>query len=117
MAAPKDSFRLEHAVHLTLLAGLAASGVLLIAGLALSLAHGHSQPSGPPPPLAVILRGALREDGISLINLGLLVLILTPLMRVLVLALGWTAQRQWRFAAVSCTVLGLLILSLVLGVG
>jgi hypothetical protein len=41
----------------------------------------------------------------------------TPIVRVGVLAVGWTIEGDWRFAAVAATVLALLGLSLYLGMG
>jgi hypothetical protein len=75
------------------------------------------RPEGPPPSLGVLMRGALWGDGLSITDLALLVLMVTPLVRVAVLAAGWTLMRQHRFAVVAFVVLGLLGLSLALGMG
>jgi uncharacterized membrane protein len=117
MRQAEDSHRLEHRVHRSLLAGLAVSGLLLVLGLGVALSRGGPRPEGPPPSLAAVLRGALRGDGVDLLDLGLLSLIGTPVLRVAVLAVGWMAAGERRFAAVAVVVLGLLGASLALGLG
>ncbi|MBX6313696.1 MAG: DUF1634 domain-containing protein [Isosphaeraceae bacterium] len=116
-ANPSPARRLERWVHWALLTGLVASGLLLALGLITALASGRPRPEGPPPPLALVIRAAVRGEGVGLIDLGLLALIGTPLLRVAVLAIGWAVERQWIFVAVALTVLGLLLLSFTLGVG
>lgn len=108
---------LEIAVHWTLLAGLAVSVVLMVIGLVLALGGGQPRSSGPPPPIASLLRGAFKGQGRDWIDLGLIVLIATPGLRVIVLGFGWAFERQWRFAAVAATVLTLLTASMFLGFG
>jgi uncharacterized membrane protein len=108
--------RLQRLVHLSLLAGVAVSGVLLAAGLVVALVSGQPRPEGPAPPVAAVLRSAARGDGVGLLDAGLLLLIATPVLRVAVLAVGWGVEGSWRFAAVAVLVLGLLALGLVLGI-
>jgi uncharacterized membrane protein len=109
--------RLERWVHWTLLRGLVVSGLLLVAGLVVALARGQPRPVGLPPSLRSVLSGAIRGEGVDLLDLGLLALISTPVARVAVLAVGWALNREGRFAAVALVVLGLLGLGFALGVG
>jgi uncharacterized membrane protein len=104
-------------VHGTLLVGVGLSGVLLALGLIIIFVRHQPRPEGPPPGLSHLLRGALAGDGLSIIDLALVVLMLTPLFRVAVLALGWFLSGERRFAVVALVVLSLLVLSLALGVG
>jgi uncharacterized membrane protein len=67
--------------------------------------------------LVTLCREAGRFHGPAITTLGLLVLMVTPIMRVVVLLVGWAARRDWLFAAVALVVLALLILSLLLGAG
>jgi uncharacterized membrane protein len=60
---------------------------------------------------------AIAGDGRSMINVGLIVLMLTPVVRVLMLAVGWSAARHWWMAGVAATVAALLAVSMALGVG
>lgn len=117
MATPPGEHRLEHWVHWSLLAGLVLSASLLALGLVVSLMGGQPRPLGPPPAVSTILVGAWHGRGVNLIDLGLLVLMGTPVLRVAVLLLGWLLDRDIRFAAVAFTVLSLLVLSVVLGMG
>jgi hypothetical protein len=111
-----ESHRLEHWVHRSLLAGLIVSGLLMAAGLTLTLSRNEPRPEGKPPSLVSLVHDAAREDGVGLMQLGLLVLMVTPVLRVLVLAVGWSLERRWTFMAVAMTVMTLLAVSLVLGV-
>ncbi len=106
-----------HWVHWSLLAGLVVSGCLLTVGLGLRLASGPRPQEGPPSPVPSLVREALQGDGVALINLGLLTLIGTPMLRVVVLGIGWAREGDYRFAAVALIVLALLGLGLVLGLG
>lgn len=117
MSTNSSEHRLEHWVHWSLLSGLLLSATLLSLGLIICLVSGQPRPLGPPPSVSTILRGVRHSQGVSLIELGLLVLMGTPVLRVAVLALGWLLDREWRFAGVAFTVLGLLAVSVVLGMG
>jgi uncharacterized membrane protein len=112
-----DKHPLEHWVHRTLTSGVVVSGVLLILGLVLTLVRGEPRPVGPPPGLRAILRGVLNGEGMALLYLGLLVLIVTPVLRVAVLAIGWLVLGPRWLAGVALVVLGLLVVGIVLGVG
>lgn len=125
-AMTNDSVPSSHADHMTrqerwvrrtLRAGLAASGALLVGGLLATLA-GREAPVQGAPRFIDGLRQAAQGDGGALIRLGLLILMATPLVRVLALAVAWSLARgTWRLAAVALAVLLLLAASLVVGVG
>jgi uncharacterized membrane protein len=117
MSQTRQEPNLSRWVHGTLLLGMVLSGVLLILGLVLVFIRHQPRPEGPPPVLGTLLRGVLAGNGLSIIDLALVVLMLTPLFRVAVLAFGWTLVGQRRFAVVAFVVLGLLLLSLAFGVG
>ena len=48
-------------------------------------------------------------------TVGLLVLIATPVMRVAVSILAFAADRDWRFVAITISVLAILLVSLLVG--
>lgn len=108
------SHQLEHGVHRVLLGGVAVSAALLIAGLTITLATGREQIARHDS-LWALVNAAARFDGPALTVLGLLALMMTPILRVIVLAIGWSLARDWRFAAVALVVLGTLAVSMTLG--
>lgn len=117
MTPPAEPRRLAHWVHRALLAGVVLSGLLLGAGLALSLIRGHVAAEGAPPPIGQLLSRAAAGDGPALAELGLLALMVTPVLRVAVLAVGWLVGGEYRFALVALAVLALLGVGLALGLG
>jgi uncharacterized membrane protein len=74
---------LERAIETALTAGLAASATLLLVGLV-----GH------------------WSEGL---RLGIVLLMLTPVLRVIVLTVGLLLRRDWLFGAVSLVVLAVLL--------
>ena len=117
MAPRTINERLNWAVHISLLTGLVISGTLLLLGVTLSLASHDVRPEPHPPSLSVIVTQALQGNGSAILNLGIVMLMLTPILRVFVLAIGWLLEKQWRFAAIALCVLALLATSVVLGTG
>lgn len=116
MKSSGESETLGRWVHLTLLGGVVVSGLLMGVGLIVALALGQPRPEGEPPALGSLLRRAARADGLGWMDFGLLILMATPVLRVGVLALAWGIERNWRFLAVALVVLGLLGVSVALGV-
>ena len=108
--------RLAHWVHFTLLAGVAFSASILLVGLAMTLITGRHAAFGPPPGWHSLWTHCLSGDPPAILNVGLLVLVATPVLRVLVLAFGWLMERDRWFAAIALAVLGLLLSSAALGV-
>lgn len=111
------SGKLAHAVHSLLLWGLIISCAFLLIGLLLVFWRHEPRPVGFPEAGYALLRHAMQGNGVAILNLGLLILILTPSFRVLVLVIGWSLDRDWLFAAIALCVLILLAMSLRLGVG
>lgn len=94
MTIPPDTGRLERVLGLVLRTGALASTALLAAGLALALVS-------PPSTL-----------GRTLMSAGLVILIATPVARVVASVIGYAAERDWVFLALTGTVLGILLGSL-----
>lgn len=90
--------------------GLVMSVLLMLAGLALHLM------SGQIPVLAIPLfempQFTLAD---RLLALGVLILALTPVVRVLTLGLLWSKQKDWKFAGIAAVVLAVLVVSILLG--
>jgi uncharacterized membrane protein len=104
-------------VHWSLLAGVLISGLLLIVGLVLTLSRNEFRTESLHLHVSMFIRDALAGHGPALLNLGIIVLMLTPICRVLVLCIGWLLERQYRMALVALCVLVLLAVSLVIAVG
>jgi hypothetical protein len=115
IAEPVDA--LARAVHWSLLTGMVLSSLLMCAGLVLALAHHEIADQLAPPALPDLLHLAATGSGVALLEVGILLLLFTPVVRVIVLAIGWTLRRETRMAPVALVVLALLALSLVLGFG
>lgn len=109
------SSKTAHWVHYSLLSGLVVSGLLLGLGLVLVFVEHLPRPIQVPQAGFELLRHAMHGEGIAILNLGLLILILTPGLRVAVLVVRWSLDGDWRFAAVALFVLVLLCFSMGLG--
>jgi len=101
--------------------GVIASAVVIICGAAIFLArHGGERPAyhvfrGEPSDLRSIggiVVEALRFQGRGLIQCGLLLLIATPIARVVLSVVAFLRQRDWLYVAVTLIVLALLSYSL-----
>lgn len=98
-----------------LFAGVILSSALLAFGLAIDLVHPiHSGPFHPAE-IVTIPAGIAHADAAAFIHLGVLVLMSTPMLRVIVLAFEFARDREWAFVAITLGVLFLLIVSFVLG--
>ena len=109
-------------------AGVVTSLVFVVAGTVLSFVH-HPEylTSGPalgrvttpgaafPRTPAEVLDGLRQLSGQAVIVVGLLILVATPVLRVAVSIFGFVYERDWTFVAITSIVLGMLILSFVLG--
>jgi len=113
MADDHQENRLARAVSWTLLAGLTASVALILLGWLFTVKNGMSE----NPQAKGWVAKAAHGDGTAILKLGLLVLMLTPVARVLILAIGWARQRDWTFSLIALCVLALLGVSVFLGTG
>jgi uncharacterized membrane protein len=68
-----------------------------------------------PHSLATVLVGVAAGQGQAMMLLGLLMLIVTPILRVGLSALGFLELRDWPFAAISALLVAILLVSLALG--
>lgn len=79
-----------------------------------SFRHFHGEPVTLRDPVQIFL-GAIHGRASGMIQLGLLVLILTPIARVFMCVVGFFSQRDRLYVAVSGLVLTVLLYSLVFG--
>ena len=105
---------LNEVVHHVLIFGLALSTVLILIGLGLDLVDHRSVPTSVPGFVEALRRAAaLRPSGF--LTLGLLVLVATPILRVIGSTLAFLYERDWPYAAITFVVLVVVSLSLILG--
>lgn len=124
--APQRSTRFHHRslevwiAHVLRVGVVLASAVILL-GLALALLGNH--PTGVQeavngranlraPDPASLRQDLARGDPVAVVQLGLLLLILTPAVRVALTVVLFALQRDWAFVVIAATVLLLLALGL-----
>jgi uncharacterized membrane protein len=102
---------------------LLSAAIVTCGGVVFLASHGLEQPSyhvfrGEPLPLLSahgIVDEAVHLRGRGLVQLGLLLLIATPIARVVFSVFGFARQRDWLYVAITLTVLALLSYSLLAG--
>jgi uncharacterized membrane protein len=113
--------RVANVIGTLLRAGVFLSATVVLSGLVIFLvSHGAAKPhyslfQGEPAGLrgvSTIVGGAATMDGRSLIQFGLLLLILTPVARVAFSVLGFALERDRTYVAVTLIVLSVLLYSL-----
>ena len=116
--------QLERVLGYLLRAGVLAAAAFVLAGAIVFLArHGGETPAyfvfrGEPSDLRSvggILRDALAFSGRGLIQFGLLLLIATPVARVVLSVGAFALERDRRYVAITLLVLAVLIYSLAVG--
>jgi uncharacterized membrane protein len=112
---------MEAGMGLLLRSGVLTScGVMLIGAVLYLLRHGRERDSftafhGEPPTLESIsgvIREAATGSARGIIQLGALLLIATPVMRVIFGVVGFARERDWKFVVISLIVLALLLYGL-----
>ncbi len=125
-AAPPTSRRADHIVGNLLRIGVSIAGAIVLTGAVVYLLrHGHELPHyrvfhGEPSDLRTltgIWHLTLTGHGRGLIQLGLLLLIATPIARVAYSLLDFSRQRDRLYVVVTLIVLGVLLYSLLGKVG
>jgi len=122
-AGPSDH-AVEQIVGRLLQIGVAASAIVTgIGGLMLLLKHGGEVPSystfrGEPEAirtLSGIVHGAAAFDARSIIQLGLVLLIVTPILRVAFTLVAFALQRDRMYVVITAIVLAVLLYGLTFG--
>jgi len=116
----RTDHRIDELMGLLLRSGVLLAACIVLVGGAIYLAR-HPRPSdyrvfqGQPENLRTIsgiFSEAVAGHGRGLIQLGLLVLIATPISRVIFSVLAFLYQRDWKYVVFTLIVLGLLLYSL-----
>ena len=105
---------MTRAIGILLRAGVIAAAVVVLTAGAWYFAHaGDTAPDygvfhGQPAPLRSargVLGAAFHGDALAWMQLGLLILIATPVMRVIYSAVAYALQRDWVYVAITLAVL------------
>ena len=99
---------LERAIGITLRLGVALSVALIFIGIFLILVNGSwgdlSGVNSSTFSFAQIVSGLFQLDGISFMFAGLIVLIATPITRVLISIFGFFFERNWLYVIITLIV-------------
>jgi len=119
--SPFSDLSLEHMIGNLLRWGvILAAAVVLAGGVLYLIQHGTDHADyhdfhGPLVPLngvSGIMRDAAALHSRGIIQLGLLLLVLTPIARVILSAIGFIMERDWMYLAMTLVVLAVLLYSL-----
>jgi uncharacterized membrane protein len=115
---------IEGMVSVLLRAGVTIAGAVVLGGGVLFLFRHGSEPVnfgkfvGEPPVdrhFGLIIDGAFAGRARSIIQLGILLLIATPIARVVLSIIGFAVERDRAYVIITAIVLGVLLYSLVTG--
>lgn len=112
----KEQHDVNEIVHGMLIIGLAMSTALMLVGVVLDIVRRQGLPTAEPAAgdvFAAVL--AFRPSGF--LALGLIVLLATPILRVLGSVFAFAYERDWRYAGITFLVLMVVMASIVLGKG
>ena len=117
-------FDIEQMVSVLLRAGVTIAGAVVLAGGVLFLLRHGSEPvnvgkfAGEPAidrHIGLIIHGAFAGRARSMIQLGILLLIATPLARVALSMIGFVVERDRKYLLITAIVLAVLLYSLITG--
>ena len=121
---PFDDARMELIMGRLLQAGvLLAAAVVLLGGVMVLFAHGGERTNyrvfvAKPLELrhpAALLRRIAHGDAAAIIELGILLLVATPICRVIFAVVGFAIERDRLYVAISLTVLAVLLFGMLRG--
>ncbi len=112
----KEQRSLDHTIHKLLVVGLIISTSLMLIGLFLDLVLQRVVPTSVPD-LGEVFTRVIYFRPSGFLALGLLVLIATPVLRVIGSFIAFIYERDWRYAGITFVVLLVVIFSIVLGKG
>lgn len=104
---------------------LLSTSIVIIGGIIYLFRHGQEFPEyktfrGQPPAFRTIpgiFRGVWEGRGRAVIQLGILVLIATPVFRVAFSIIGYLLEKDYLYMAITILVLGIILFSMLGGLG
>jgi uncharacterized membrane protein len=97
--------------------GMVVSSILFALGVGMALIHPTTISYAAPTILgwSAAWRGLLHLDPAALVEAATLVLILTPVARVILSCIAFFLDKDYKFVGVTAVVLGVIILTVILG--
>jgi len=111
----KNSGQLYRVIERILLIGMLSSIALMIFGVVIGLVRGQPIPDHAELPLSAF-RGLIHLNATSIISVGILVLMATPVAYVLAGLIEFIGGRNWKFIIMTSIVIIVLAISVLLGV-
>lgn len=112
----KNQHDLNEVVHQVLIIGLYSSVALMLTGIVIDLVRHRALPTQVLPIReAIMMTLQLRASGFF--SLGLIILILTPMLRVIGSIVVFLWERDWRYAGITFLVLVVMLISIAIGEG
>lgn len=115
-------YQMDRIISVVLRGGVLLSAALLILGAIIYFAHvlwggAPANPLSFPHSLGDVISGIGRGDPLAILALGLIVLLLTPVARVLISIFAFARERDWLYVGITALVLLILLVSFLLGRG
>ncbi len=104
----------EHAIALILRYGSLISTLIMTLGLSLLLVHGppRSLSAEKGIRISVLFQGLIRLEPVAIMELGILLLLLTPVFRIVVAVASFALEREYKYVLISLGVLAVVLLSI-----
>jgi uncharacterized membrane protein len=107
--------KLYERIALVLMVGIIASIGIMVFGLVVLIVKGGAS-NGNPRDLGQLITGILNLDASSIIWFGTIILILTPITRIITSTLLFIEERDTKYFIITLTVLILIIISFLVGI-
>ena len=110
----------ELVISHVLRSGVIVSAAVILLGVLwfyLQMAFTGHAALGFPHTFGGIIRRLFHGEPLALVALGLLILLLTPILRVAISIVVFALERDWRYTVITVLVLVILLISLLLGRG
>lgn len=125
-AGAQDFASIEALLSQVLLRGVLASAAVILLGVALFVAQGGARAilfarampaegGADPQSLRAVLDGVRSAQPAAVTDLGLLLLMVTPVASVAISILAFAARRDWLYVAISAFVFAMLMLGFAIG--
>jgi uncharacterized membrane protein len=103
------SQRMNRTMYLVLVTGMVLSFSIMIIGLVM---YAISPTEGTTLPIDKIVDGIVHGNPIAVIDLGIVLLIATPLVRIIAAGLTFGLEKDYRFLGIALFVLAMIVLAI-----